>query len=1303
MKLMKSSTRLDSIVFQLTPTRTRCDLVITANGKSEKIASGLLKPFLAHLKAAEEQIGKGGYSIVLEPKNGSDAAWFTKGTVERFVRFVSSPEILERVCTIESEILQIDKAISLQNSNDNGFHNVEGLPAKSEERLEGTKPAPGCNEENAIVLYQPPSNQSEEDASSVHENSKVQLVQVLETRKSVLQKEQGMAFARAVAAGFEIDSIAALLSFAECFGASRMMDACKKFLDLWKAKHESGQWVEVEAADAMSCRPDMPSTNAAGIVFLSPSELKEFKESSPQGEEKKGVSCVANTDQVHLNPHEYSPGQFPHPMYPPWQLHPQANGMPVFQPYPMQGMPYYQNYMGQSPYFQPPYSAHDDSRLHSDRKARQRRHSMDGRDTSAEFETQEIDASGKMHNDVTDEEDLTSMKPKNKGSKTSRKKTVVIRNLNYITSTKQGSSDSSDPQSSSDSGTNDEGQMKVDETKKLKKKGVCLKSDDPRKARAKEERVSGQAGDDGHWQAFQNFLLTDADEDNNSARSSVFSMEGNDQGRKRQSSIKDDSSALGMHNISENHNVDMGESVDIAGDATCLRKPMDDQMLSYGQDPNLRHNNKRDLKFMESGGRSGAHRRSMDTNLEYVLNKQEKLTAMWDPSLDPVIRNGFQGSSHTNNKGSSHGMPDESFMVLQRAGTLDQVTGDGRTAMDMDCELPSVLHKTDDHTYEPNVLNLMPNRAAEDQPNGYDPAMYCEMQAQIKDAAKLSGKKEVAMDAKGGSRKAVKDQKLKAERRTSLGTRREKPSKLSPAEDARARAEKLRAYKADLQKLKKEKEEEQMKRLEALKLERQKRIAAKSGANPAQSALPSQQAKKQMPKLSPVSQKGSKFSDTEPGSSSPLQRSTFRFRSKVSPDTSKASKSGRLNNVSSTSANRLTRSASSLRSRKEENTGATPDSKATISRIRRLSEPKVTIHRISSGKTGSAEVVARYKTPEKKMPATSIEDKEKSSARPELKVRTSKASTVTVQRKPTKEMSQRSNDKTHSSGLQIAKEMSQKSNDKTHSSGLASAKVNRDSAKIPLHRDDDSTVVEKTVVMLECEKPSAPISHAPEDDMSGQVMQSHAYDQAVKPEEDAAVPLPASPINVIEVDRETSNCAVKEQSHTCLDETEKVSQDLSQVATHKKPYQPPYARVSSLEDPCMSESVYGKAPPTSIEMEATAMQTTKVHVSDAHKPGLVMSEADSGKSSKGFKRLLMFGKKNSTASERNIESDKVTLDGSEADDSALNGSSSEAFTVKNLLIQEESSSAGTTPKKSSRPFSLLSHFRSKNSEKKLAT
>lgn len=58
-------------------------MVLIANGRKEKFASGLLKPFLAHLKAAQDQIAKGGYSITLEPSSGFDVPWFTRGTVER--------------------------------------------------------------------------------------------------------------------------------------------------------------------------------------------------------------------------------------------------------------------------------------------------------------------------------------------------------------------------------------------------------------------------------------------------------------------------------------------------------------------------------------------------------------------------------------------------------------------------------------------------------------------------------------------------------------------------------------------------------------------------------------------------------------------------------------------------------------------------------------------------------------------------------------------------------------------------------------------------------------------------------------------------------------------------------------------------------------------------------------------------------------------------------------------------------------------------------------------------------------------
>jgi hypothetical protein len=42
----------------------------------------------------------------------------------RFVHFVSTPEVLERVTTIESEILQIEDAIAVQSNNTLGLRSV---------------------------------------------------------------------------------------------------------------------------------------------------------------------------------------------------------------------------------------------------------------------------------------------------------------------------------------------------------------------------------------------------------------------------------------------------------------------------------------------------------------------------------------------------------------------------------------------------------------------------------------------------------------------------------------------------------------------------------------------------------------------------------------------------------------------------------------------------------------------------------------------------------------------------------------------------------------------------------------------------------------------------------------------------------------------------------------------------------------------------------------------------------------------------------------------------------------------------
>lgn len=108
---MKSTTPLDYAAFHLSPKRSKCELYVSSGGNTERIASGLVKPFVSHLKVAEEQVALSFQSIKLEVDNQKKfETWFTKGTLERFVRFVSTPEVLELVSTFDVEMSQLEAA-----------------------------------------------------------------------------------------------------------------------------------------------------------------------------------------------------------------------------------------------------------------------------------------------------------------------------------------------------------------------------------------------------------------------------------------------------------------------------------------------------------------------------------------------------------------------------------------------------------------------------------------------------------------------------------------------------------------------------------------------------------------------------------------------------------------------------------------------------------------------------------------------------------------------------------------------------------------------------------------------------------------------------------------------------------------------------------------------------------------------------------------------------------------------------------------------------------------------------------------
>ncbi|XAR67560.1 hypothetical protein NMG60_11002356 [Bertholletia excelsa] len=203
---MRSDTPLDYAVFQLSPKRSRCELFVSSAGSTEKIASGLVKPFVTHLKVAEEQVALEVQSFKLEAQRHKNAeTWFTKGTLERFVRFVSTPEVLELVNTFHAEMSQLEAALKIYSQ--------------------------GAGDQL--------SNVSRGDAAkAATDATKKELLRAIDVRLVAVKQDLTAACARAEAAGFTHKTVLELQQFADQFGASHLHEACSKFISFCERRPE---------------------------------------------------------------------------------------------------------------------------------------------------------------------------------------------------------------------------------------------------------------------------------------------------------------------------------------------------------------------------------------------------------------------------------------------------------------------------------------------------------------------------------------------------------------------------------------------------------------------------------------------------------------------------------------------------------------------------------------------------------------------------------------------------------------------------------------------------------------------------------------------------------------------------------------------------------------------------------------------------------------------------------------------------------------------------------------------------------
>ncbi|XP_031501973.1 COP1-interacting protein 7 [Nymphaea colorata] len=1319
---MKPETRLDSAMFQLTPTRTRCDLVIIANGENEKVASGLLNPFLSHLKTAQEQIAKGGYSIVLEPNSESKHAssWFTKTTLERFVRFVSTPEVLERVNTIESEIIQIDEAIAIQSNTKLGLMAVDDHQVKPVENNEGGRYVPDADTEKAIVLYKPSAHQIESKESTLQEeNSKVKLLRVLETRRTVLQKEQGMAFARAVAAGFDMDHMDDLISFADCFGASRLREACLHFVELWKRKHETVQWIEgmeMEAAEGISCPSGLqvPWAVGHGDIYMENSVKTKTEASSDRNIEHMadltGDRRSPVDPQVPLGQNGYFQGQFQHPMYMQWPIHPPHGGS-MFPPYPMPGMPYYPGYPGGGQFFQQPYVQMDNSSFSPAERNMHKRHSMDGKDGDVDSEsiTRSHDSSEQNAQLEMDREESYIHESRKKVSRTGKKRSgmVVIRNINYITSNREHSGDAESQSGSGSEAEEEEVPVSFqkrkhkDSVRSTKEEAKHLQAADVSSSYEKEESSKCVDVDNGNWQAFQNFLLSKDEDDTDR---DMFPLHNDVQIRRR-----DTVGAAAADSIVADRSWDRNSSQitserDVFGsNVSLLRKKgqSDESTKAFANNTRRDLGDHHDVQVSESEGRSRGFRRMLsDDFLTYGHRNQ---TIIVGSSCD------FIAGSETEHPGFAdqnigQGPEDESFMVPLRTSSQTQVDRDSRTTTGLDLEFLSNLKRREDSDkpigYVPDELSMIPERGTE---RSYDPAVDYEMQIQadmsfvangsnlpkgLKDESKVVAKQEkkaVDKEKKNVTRSGIDKRKAEAMRNL-------KPTKSSPLAEAQARAERLRAFKADLQKAKKEQQDEQIKRLEALKKERQKRIAARSSSM--QSPSPSQLTKvRQSTKVSPSLLKASKFSDSEAASPSPIPKMGARSGTVGSSTKVLKTSTPSVTRV----GNGLTRSASSVPEFKKENGVGSSDAKATMTRLRRLSEPKSISNRLSDGKSTprrrETNGLRSKISPVNRLDRAAILKNTRSSAESDgLGNKISPLSKVDGA-KPSSAASFKATSSPSARPLQNKVMTNESTIGSSDNQVCLSSSVERkiSDSGMCLNNMNETMIVDKSVLTIEHEVSTSHASKESKELTSGS-HDGHTVEEKVKVVSDyAAVRVLPSKVVVNEIDLK------EKQIKQAVDE---VSSKFPRVTINEVQYQAPHARKSSLEDPCAGNSEYSKALPL-ISETSVAGEPVKAHVlesswSSPSKPIVDGSDKSSGKESKGLKRLLKFGLRSHGSASGEKESGQRKADGDILDDSAPKGESGfEVHSLKNLISQDDTYSEGGTPHKASRSFSLLSPFRSK--------
>ncbi|KAK4787027.1 hypothetical protein SAY86_010860 [Trapa natans] len=847
---MDPSIRLDYALFQLTPTRTRCDLVIFRGGKTEKLAHGLLDPFLSHLKFAKDEISKGGYSITLRPPSSDDASWFTKATFERFVRFVSTPEILERFITLEKEISQIESSVQANELE------------KAHVPRPGEQGSPTASNVNSVKSSDSSKGEPAESEDSVQEeHSRIRLQRLLETRRATLLRSQAMAYARARAAGFEMDNMDDLIAFSDTFGASRMREACTEFKELCKKKQSDIPWMEELSAMEAYSSTELTFPATSGIILaneinypasnndLLPNGFPDVSKQEPTtiagSEGKKDDNIAANNIQMQIPwLNQFAPYMYPMHQIPPYHGYP----FPVMPPHGPNDPRWAFSSEG----------AHQDLKGEAKFMSKSLKKEHNFQKEAEDEDSEEDSQSASSESEGEKKHSPTEHSQRKKHRKKKSSKMVVIRNINYIASKEEENEDGDSHDSTSSPESEFSLKKKIEEAVGVFKKNhkskrhTRKKSDGSNHMTEHEEETEATGAHvektaNENWDAFQNLLMKEEKEpdltpqgqlehsqDNHFVRSFGEELSDGPQKVMTQRKIRDDSLAMTDRTARDDPNeksIDFGNGENTRS-VLRRREFADDAMLLSGsleKYENL-HNPLPDSNFDSSLIKN---RRSSDG---FIINQTLKLDS-GDVNVKEVT---FDGDYLDMGKSRKDPQVDDSFMIHDRSSVDDS------RDISMGLEYMSASQMK-------NAFNAEPSGNEHKEPSTHEPVDLCvvlerdndvgsnrlswtsgyEVDFSLAEVEKSPAKEVTAItpdssDGKTNSGKkkelsAGKDARSKVVNRSPVG-------KIKPEAVSRVKKPTLMNRTAT-QKSKFEKEEELRQRMEASLLERQRRIAERTAAS----------------------------------------------------------------------------------------------------------------------------------------------------------------------------------------------------------------------------------------------------------------------------------------------------------------------------------------------------------------------------------------------------------------------------------------------------------------------------------------